>query len=236
MKIFSGLIAIWILLFCSVAGAEERIPSISVDGQGIVETSPDRATLSVSVISRNRDAAKVQSESARIATEVINAVARLGVERRNIRTGNYNFREVFRSDQNGKRISEGYEAKNSISIAVDDLKILGKVIDAALSHGAKNVDSLNFEIRDKAAFQREAIRLATRDAREKAAIVAAELGKNIIGVINVSVNSASISAPRFQKNAMLMVEESAMADFETPIETGTLSCSAHVHIEFEISR
>ena len=226
----------WILIFMLSANvfAEENLRIISVNGDGIVETSPDRATVSVGVVSRNKDASKVQSENARIATEIINSVVALGVERKNIRTGNYNFRQVFRTNDNGKRIFDGYEVTNTVTIIVDDIKIVGKVIDAALSHGANKIDSLQFGLRDKKNFQLEAIQLATRDARTKAEIVARELGRSIIGVKNVSINSASVSAPRYAK--MMMLDSAAVEEnFETPIESGNLTCSASVHVEFEIN-
>ena len=226
----------WILIFMLSANvfAEENLRIISVNGDGIIETSPDRATVSVGVVSRNKDASKVQSENARIATEIINSVVALGVERKNIRTGNYNFRQVFRTNDNGKRIFDGYEVTNTVTIIVDDIKIVGKVIDSALSHGANKIDSLQFGLRDKKNFQLEAIQLATRDARTKAEIVARELGRSIIGVKNVSINSASVSAPRYAK--MMMLDSAAVEEnFETPIESGNLTCSASVHVEFEIN-
>ena len=215
--------------------AEENIRTISVSGEGIVETSPDRATISVGVVSRDKDASKVQAESARTATEILNSVVALGVERKNIRTGNYTFRQVFRTNDKGKRIFDGYEVNNTVTIVVDDIKIVGKVIDAALSHGANKVDSLQFGLRDKKNFQLEAIQLATRDARAKAEIVARELGRSIIGVRSVSVNSVSISTPRHYKLAMLDYGNVEEENFETPIEGGNLTCSASVNVDFEIN-
>ena len=231
MKIL--LLAIILILgFNSTAAAEERIPIISVNGEGVVEVAPDRATISVGVVSRDKNAAKVQSDNARIASDIIKAVSALGIDKKNIRTGNYSFHQYYRQDNN-KRVADGYEANNTVTIIIDDLNLVGKVIDAALKNGANNIDSLEFGIKDKNNLQNEAIRLAVRDARAKAEVVAAELGKKIIGVINVSVNSGYISAPR--ANKMFAAAEMDMA-VETPIESGTLSCSASVHIEFEISK
>lgn len=223
---------IFIFMFGVKVFAEENPNLISVSGEGIVETSPDRATISVGIISRDKDAAKVQNNSARISTEIINSVVGLGIERKNIRTGNYNFRQVFRTDNNGKNIFDGYEVTNSVTIVADDVKLVGKIIDAALSHGANKIDSLQFGLKDKKNFQVEAIQLAVRDAKSKAELVARELGKNIIGVKNVSVNSSSISAPRYSKMVMATADAE---NFETPIESGSLTCSASVHVEFIIN-
>ena len=212
--------------------AEEYVPTISVSGEGVIEVPPDIATISLGVVSRNKDAAQVQSDNARIATNVINSVVALGIERRNIRTGNYNFRQVYHNDDNNRRVFDGYEVTNTVTIIVNDLSKIGKIIDSALSNGANQVDSLNFGIRDKEKFQNDALRLAVRDALKKAEIAAAELGKSIVSVRSVSINSASISVPRVEKLAMRNMD----SNFETPIESGTLNCSASVHVEFEISR
>lgn len=232
MKIILSFV-LAIFLMTATAYAEENPPIISVNGEGIVEVSPDRATISIGVINRDKDVAKVQSQNARIANDIINSVVSLGIDKKNIRTGNYTFRQIYRNDQNKRRVFDGYEVNNTVTIIVDNLNLVGKVIDTSLSHGANNVDSLVFGIRDKSSLQAEALKIAVRDAKTKAEVVAAGLGKSIVGVRSVSINSGSVSAPRFAKLAMAMEDS---ANFETPIESGTLSCSASVHIEFEISR
>ena len=229
------LILALIIIFgvSSTAAAEERISTISVSGEGVIEVAPDRATISVGVVTRDKIASKVQNDNARIANEIIKSVAALGIDKKNIRTGNYSFHQFYRQENN-KRVADGYEANNTVTIIVDDLNLVGKIIDTSLSHGANNIDALEFGIKNKSNLQNEAIRLAVRDARAKAEVVAAELGKSIIGVKNVSVNYGTISAPRANKFAM--AEMSMEMDAATPIESGTLTCSANVHVEFEISR
>ena len=229
--VFLAIFFLTLMLNVTVS-AEEYVPTISVSGEGVVEVAPDIAMISVGIVSQNKNAAQVQSDNARIATNVINSVVALGIERRNIRTGNYNFRQVYHNDDNNRRIFDGYEVTNTVTITVTDLSKVGKVIDSALSNGANQVDSLNFGIRDKEKFQDDALRLAVRDAMKKAEIVAAELGKSILSVRSVSINSMSIVSPRMEKMSVMNMDSS----FETPIESGTLNCSASVHVEFEISR
>ena len=229
--VFLAIFFLTLMLNVTVS-AEEYTPTISVSGEGVLEVAPDMAMISVGVVSQNKNAAQVQSDNARIATNVINSVVALGIERRNIRTGNYNFRQVYHNDDNNRRIFDGYEVTNTVTITVTDLSKVGKVIDSALSNGANQVDSLNFGIRDKEKFQDDALRLAVRDAMKKAEIVAAELGKSILSVRSVSINSMSIVSPRMEKMSVMNMDSS----FETPIESGTLNYSASVHVEFEISR
>ena len=236
MKIFS-LTFLILMLFCTTTFAKENpAPIISVSGEGIVEAQPDRATISVGVVTREKNPSAVQAANAKAATAVINSIVALGIERKNISTGNYSFSPVYRHLENGKSVLDGYEASNSVTIIVDDLNLVGKIIDSALNNGANRVDSLNFGLRNRIAYQDEALRLAVLDAKRKAEIVAAALGKRIVSVRTVSINSSRISAPQNYK----MVRSAAMAEdsanFETPIESGTLQCAANVHVEFEISR
>lgn len=235
MKIFSLTLLI-VMMICATTFAEEiRPPIISVSGEGMVEATPDRATISVGVVTRAKNPSAVQATNAQAATSVINSIVALGIERKNISTGNYNFNPTYRRYDNGKNEIDGYEATNSVTIIVDDLNLVGKIIDTALSHGANRVDSLNFGLRNKNSYQDEALRLAVLDARRKAEAAASALGKSILGVRSMSINSNRVESPRNYKMARSMAMDEA-ADFETPVESGTLQCSASVHVEFEISR
>lgn len=235
MKIFNLTFLIAMMICTTTFAQEIPLPVISVSGEGLVEATPDRATISVGVVTREKNPSAVQSTNAKVATSVINSIVALGIERKNISTGNYNFAPVYRHIDNGKRILEGYEATNSVIIIVDDLNLVGKIIDTALSHGANRVDSLNFGLRNKTIYQDEALRLAVLDAKRKAEVAASALGKSILSVRSVSIQRNSVEAPRNYKMARSMAMEDS-AEFETPIESGTLTCAASVHVEFEISR
>ncbi|MCR5833581.1 MAG: SIMPL domain-containing protein [Selenomonadaceae bacterium] len=221
-----------LLMICTTAFAEEvKPPIIAVSGEGSVEVEPNRATISVGVNTKAKDTSTVQNANAKAAASVINSIVALGIDRRNISTGKYNFSPVYRNKDDGRREIDGYEANNSVTVIVDDLSLIGKVIDTALAHGATNVNSLNFDLRDKETYQDKALRLAVLDAKRKAEIAAAALGKNIVGVYHVLITSASVNAP-YSNKLMRSMEDSTA----TPIESGTLECSAEVHVEFEISK
>ncbi len=221
-----------IALMSSTAFAEEKIPTLSVSGEGIIETSPDRATISIGVLTQDRDAARAQSSNAKSAQNVINSIAALGVERKNITTSDYNFRPTYRQDENHRNEINGYEVSNTIYIVLDDLNLVGKVIDAALSNGANNINSLDFGIKNRKKLQDEALILAIRDARQRAELVARELGKSIIGIQDISINTGGVGIMRANQKMYAMIES---ADYATPIEAGTLTCSSSVHINFILS-
>ena len=216
------------------AFAEERVPTLSVSGEGMVEAAPDRATISIGVLTQDREASRAQSLNAKAAQDVINAIVALGVERKNINTSDYNFRPTYRQDENRRHEIDGYEVRNTVYVVLDNLELVGKVIDAALNHGANNIDSLDFGIKNRKKLQDDALMLAIRDARQRAELVARELGKSIIGVQDISVNTGGVGVMRANQKMYAMVESNM--DTATPIEAGTLTCSASVNIIFILSK
>ena len=220
-------------LISSKVFAEEKVSTLSVSGEGIIEASPDRATISIGVLTQDKDASRAQILNSKSAQEVINSIVSLGVERKNISTSDYNFRPTYRQDENHRHEINGYSVSNTVYIVLDNLELVGKVIDSALNHGANNINSLDFGIKNRKKLQDEALILAIRDARQRAELIARELGKSIIGIQSISINNGGVGMMRANHKMYSMMES---ADYVTPIESGTLTCPASVHIEFILSK
>ena len=213
---------------------DENMPILSVSGEGTIEATPDRATISIGVVTQDKNATRVQMANAQAAQGIINSIVALGVERKNIHTSDYNFRPTYRQDENHRNEINGYMVNNTVNVVVDNLDLVGKIVDAALNHGANNINSLDFGIKNRRKLQDDALVLAIRDAKQRAELVARELGKSIIGIKDISINSGHVGIMRANKNMAFM--ESAVADYDTPIEAGTMTCSASVHIDFILSK
>ena len=125
----------------------------------------------------------------------------------------------------------GYTVNNSVIVVVRDIKLTGKVIDAALSNGANEINSLDFSASDTKAVRKVALLNAIQDARDKADIIAKGLGKRIVGIQNVSESTGYIETRRFGGNMLMAVAK----DAATPITPGSLSLTANVHIDFILS-
>lgn len=226
------LMFIFLFLMTSNVFAEERLSTLSVNGEGVIEVAPDCATISIGVLTQDKDASHAQLYNARSAQSVVDSIVKLGIERKNISTGDYNFRPTYRQEPNRRNEINGYEVHNIIYVSVDNLELVGKVIDNALSSGANNIDSLNFGIKNRKQLQDQALILAIKDAKQRAQLVANELGKSIVGIQDISINTGNVIPMRanYKMHAMMDMANS------TPIEAGTLTCSASVHINFILSK
>lgn len=229
------LVCALFLMSCSVAFAapqqETPRPTLSVDGQGTGTAAPDMATVTIGVTTQGKDAAKAQNDNAWVSNQIQAAVRGLGIAEKDIQTRNYSFYPNYSTDKDRRNEVTGYTVNNSVIVVVRDIKLTGKVIDAALNNGANEINSLDFSASDTKAVRKVALLNAVQDARDKADIIAKGLGKRIVGIQNVSESTGYIETRRFGGNMLMAVAK----DAATPIAPGSLSLTANVHIDFILS-
>jgi len=229
------LVCALFLMSCSAAFAapqqETPRPTLSVDGQGTGTATPDMATVTIGVTTQGKDAAKAQNDNAWVSNHIQAAVRGLGIAEKDIQTRNYSFYPNYSTDKDRRNEVTGYTVNNSVIVVVRDIKLTGKVIDAALNNGANEINSLDFSASDTKAVRKVALLNAVQDARDKADIIAKGLGKRIVGIQNVSESTGYIETRRFGGNMLMAVAK----DAATPIAPGSLSLTANVHIDFILS-
>lgn len=229
------LVCALFLMSCSAAFAapqqETPRPTLSVDGQGTGTAAPDMATVTIGVTTQGKDAAKAQNDNAWVSNQIQAAVRGLGIAEKDIQTRNYSFYPNYSTDKDRRNEVTGYTVNNSVIAVVRDIKLTGKVIDAALNNGANEINSLDFSASDTKAVRKVALLNAVQDARDKADIIAKGLGKRIVGIQNVSESTGYIETRRFGGNMLMAVAK----DAATPIAPGSLSLTANVHIDFILS-
>ena len=82
-----------------------------------------------------------------------------------------------------------------MSVTVDDLKILGKVVDAGLSAGANRVEGISFDLKDDSGHEAGS-GSAARDAQAKAESIAEAMGVQLGRVRNVSEGGVNLVRPQ----------------------------------------
>ena len=212
------------------AAEQPARPTLSVEGTGEANAAPDQATVAIGITTHAADAAKAQNDNAWTAAQIQKAIAALGIDAKDIQTQNYSFRPTYRTEENRRGEINGYTVDNMVLVCVRDIKLTGKVVDAALSHGANEISSLSFTASDARALRKVALKNAIADARDKADIIAQGLGKHIVGIQTVSENTGYPETRRYVGNMMLAAKDAA-----TPIQPGSLTLTANVHIDFLLS-
>src|SRR5207248_7122552 len=140
------------------------VPQIAVTGRGEVKVSPDRATIQISVQTRAASAAAAATENANKQQSVLSALKALGFGNDQLSTINYNVYPEQRFDPGKDPAIIGYNVTNTILVDVRKLNQVGPAIDAALSHGANMINSLQFYASNTETARRTAIASAIEKA------------------------------------------------------------------------
>jgi uncharacterized protein YggE len=203
---------------------QSQVPEIVTTGEAVVRRAPDRAFFTVTAESRARSPRDAQQENARMMTSVQDKLKGAGIAKEAIRTLGYTVEPEF-DFANNRRTLRDYVARNTIEVKVDDLDRLGEMIDAAVSAGATSVGDVRFDLKDRKAAEREALRQAVVDARARAEAAAAGADRTIDHIIRIQENGTEpIEPPR----PVMMAVRAGGAAPETPITAGDIEIRARV--------
>lgn len=202
------------------------IPQIAVTGRGEVKVSPDRATIQVSVQTRAATAAAAATENATKQQSVLSALRALGLGNDQLSTINYNVYPEQRYEQGKEPTIIAYNVTNTILVDVRKLSQVGPVIDAALSHGANMITSLQFYASNTEVARRGAIATAIEKARADAEAAARAAHGSLGTLLEISIGPYSPPPPR-----PMMMARGAVLDtvqLQTPINPGEETLSVEV--------
>ena len=234
LKITGLMTILCLLISCSMAFAQET-RTISVDGTSVIKAMPDRATVNISIESTAKDAKEASAQNAVVMNKIQKDIMALAITKDNIKTTNYNLYPLYNHKDNGSQEITGYNVSNQITVTVDNIDLVGNVIDTAINAGANSVNSIEFSLKDPQSYKDKVLVQAINDARRKADIIAKTLGKNVVNVVSVNSNNSYIEARTFNSMMYAKAADSAAAGASSPIQAGDISVKANVSIVFEIN-
>lgn len=196
-------------------------PSIVTRGHAVVTARPDRAFVTVAAETRSKNSAEAQKQNAASMTAVLQKIEQAGVPKDAIRTVGYDLQPEF-DYANGRQTFRNYVARNTVEVRVDDMDRVGVVIDAAAAGGATTITGVRFDVRNRAALERDALRQAVAEARARADAAAAGAGATVDRVVRIE-EDAQYEPPR-----PMMRMAAAAADTATPVEPSTIEIQARV--------
>jgi uncharacterized protein YggE len=173
---FAAAFVVAVLLFVPAANAQSPARTISVTGEAALTAANDTARLGFGVEGRGATRPVALRNSSANLRRVLAALEGLGVADRDLRTRGVSV--ARRRDRRGRKLP-GYIARGGVTVVVREVTETGAVIDAAVAAGAASVDGPSFFIDDPRALLRRALVAAFRDARSKAADLAAEAGLTV---------------------------------------------------------
>lgn len=203
--------------------------TLTVSGEGSVQSVPDIASLSLGVTSEGASAGAAMSANATALQGVLERLAAAGIAPHDIQTSNLSLNPNWTGHETGAPRITGYTAMNFLTITVRDLALLGPVIDAAIGAGANTLNGIEFRLSSPEAAMSEARRLAVADALSRADTLAAAAGVSLGPILSIS-EGAGQGAP------LPMYRLEAAMDAGTPTAAGQVGVSASVTLVFALEQ
>jgi uncharacterized protein YggE len=197
-------------------------------GEAVIRAAPDRAFVTVTAESRARTPGDAQSQNARAMSAVQQRLKGAGVPADAIRTLAYDLQAEFDYVE-GKQTLRGYVARNSIEVRLDEIERMGEVIDVSVGSGATAVSDVRFDLKNRSALERDALKQAVADARARVEALAAAAGRSIDRILRVE-DAGAIVQPPPRPVMMMRAEAAAAPPPETPVVPGQVEVRARVSL------
>lgn len=209
---------------------------ITVSGEGVVQGTPDIASIVVGVVSSGETAQAAVTANSTSMAAVVDSFKEAGIESRDIATSGFSVQPRYVYPKNGgneaPRIN-GYEARNSVTVRVRDLSKLGAILDKAVSTGSNQINGIAFDVAEDTPLLDKARTLAVQDAHRKAELMATAAGAKLGRVLTIDSRQGGHPGPR---PMMLQAARSAdaFAAKAVPVEAGEQDFRADVNVSWEL--
>ncbi|MGE0160342.1 MAG: SIMPL domain-containing protein [Gemmatimonadales bacterium] len=213
-----------------VAAPQEQTPFVEVNGMAVVDVPADQAQVSFAVETRAAVAAEASSANAALMTRVLSALRGASLPGLDLETFGYSLQPQYATDSQRVRSIAGYAAHNNVRATIDDVNMVGRVIDVAIGAGANQVSSIAFVASDVEPARAEALAQAVGNARAQAEVIARALGFELGPPLEIR-GGADRPMP-----IMMEAMRSVQVSDATPIEAGDQSVSANVTVRFALGR
>jgi len=223
----------------AVASDENPAPRILVTGEGSADIAPDMAVL---VLGVSRDAATARAAltaNSAAMSKVVDAMAGLGIAKRDLQTANFDIQPRYTYPQPGNDVDQaprlvGYTVRNSLTVRVRDIAKVGEVLDTSVTLGVNEGGSIQFANDDPSAAITQARIKAVENAMAKARTLAEAAGVKIGRVLEISEQNF---APRPLAMAkMEMVTMDSRAGSAPPIAAGENSYKVTVNVTLALEQ
>ncbi len=223
-----GLIVAWLALgapaLAQVAPHAPEAPVVVTTGEAVIKRVPDRAWVTITAESRARTPREAQRLNAEAMSSVMARLKSFALEPNAIQTSSYGVQPEY-DYANGRQTLRGYAARNSVEVRVDDLARLGEIMDAAVASGATSVAGVRFDLRDRTAAERDALKQAVADAKARADAAASGAGMRVDRVLRIEEQR---SGPMPPPRPLVMAMRAEGAEATTPIAPGELEIRSQV--------
>ena len=148
-------------------------------GEATISVAPDQARISVGVITQAANAEDAVAQDAKHTAAVLDALKAIVQSKGEVRTTNYSLSPQYKYAQGESPTITGYQASHTVEVTLNDVSLVGKVIDGSSKAGANHIDRVEFSLKDDQSVRAQALQ---NDNGRQDADIAAAFGVSVTGV------------------------------------------------------
>ncbi len=208
--------------------------TVSASGNYQKGVAPDQVVVYVLVQTKdNVSADNAKNENARISDNVMTALIKTGLEKKDIETESYSINPEYDWSSGSQKLID-YVASNTLKVTTKDFSNAGEIVDGAVNAGAL-INNINFELSNEKSNEYKATALAeaSKDAKMKAESIAAGLGKKLGKLVSVSASDYNYMPYPIYARAEMAGSTDAMK-VATDINPQNVDISASATVVYEI--
>ena len=203
--------------------------TVQANGEAQLKVNPDVISVYFNIQTQGTNATYVKDKNAEISDNVLVALIKLGLERKDIVTESFNIYPDY--------YGSNYRATNQLRVILNANQTdkIGQVIDAGVNAGAL-ISYINFELslEKQNEYKALALKQAGEDAKKKAAATAAGLGKRLGKLVSVSNSNFNYYPWQIYRNDAMAVGSADAKLASTNIHPGQQDVSAYVSVVYKI--
>lgn len=203
---------------------------VTVQGEGVINVAPNIVFVTLGVDTTNKKVLPAQTENKEKMKAIMDELKRLGVAEKNIQTQEYNIFPEYNWEKE-RRTLIGYRVINRVRVKITKIDDTGRILDAVTAKGANTIDSIRFAVSDDNKAYQEALRIALKNAEEKAKAMVEQFGYTKVTPVTI-IEGSQASIVRDFAQRMAATEAANV----TPVSTGEMEIRAQVNVSFEFSK
>ncbi len=218
---------------------------ITVTGKGEAFAVADIANFSFSIDEEAPTLPEAQKKATEKGNKTLAYLKENGVDEKDIKTLSYNAGPKYEYTcspkiaygcVNGKNVIVGYTISNRVGVKVRNVEKAGELLTGIGERGAANMSELQFVVDDEEVLKAEARKLAIEDAKEKAEILAKDLGVDLDDITSFYENTNDY--PMYSARSDTMMEKNmvggAMANPIPQLPKGENKVMVSVSVTYKI--
>ena len=212
----------------AITVVEKPMGYITVLTSASESVAPNLANLTFTVETTDVNSQRASERNAQFTKKVINGLKEdLKTDSKSeIKTKNYDLRPNYvKTDKEDEQKILNYTVTNTISVKTSNVDNVGQLITNAINNNVTKVGNVTYSVEETGSDV--ALNEALTKARKMAEFTANKMGKKIVGIKSIHVNS-------YQQNSNRAVYASLKSDTTTPIEKGTIQQNVSVNAEFYV--